>query len=61
MFKTFDFFLDNRHFYFSISGVNPQPAEFLKWNNPASIIFCTVHYHFYEYKDDDLKMASQQY
>ena len=25
--------------------INPEPAEFLKWNNPHSI-FGTAHYHF---------------
>ena len=35
-------------------------AEFLKWNNPPSIIG-TVHYHFYVYQDENLKLASQQY
>ena len=36
------------------------PPKFFKWNNPPSI-FGTVHYHFYGYQDENLKLVSQQY
>ena len=40
--------------------VNPNPAEFLKWNDPPSI-FRTAHYQFQGYQDKNLKLVSQQY
>ena len=43
-----------------MSFSNPYHAEFLKWNN-QSYIFGTVHYHFYGYQDENLKLVSQQY
>ena len=39
---------------------NPFHTEFLKWNNPPSIIG-TVHYHFKGYQDGNLKLVSQQF
>ena len=43
-----------------ILSFNPYHAKFLKWNNPSNI-FGTVHYHFYGYQDENLKLVSRQY
>ena len=40
------------------SCINPSPAEFLKWNNPCSIIG-TAHDHSKGYQDENLKWFSQ--
>ena len=37
-------------------NLNPEPAGFLKWNNPASI-FGTVHYNIKGYQDENLKVG----
>ena len=40
---------------------NPlYPAELLKWTCPASN-FGTVHYQYWEYQDENLKLVNQQY
>ena len=44
---------------FITASFNPEPSEFLKWNNPPSI-FGTIHYHFYGYQDEKLKLISQE-
>ena len=35
-------------------------SNFSKWNNPTSI-FGTVHFHFKDLKNENLKLVSQQY
>ena len=37
---------------------NPYHAEFHKWKNPPSI-FGTIHFHFWGYQDENLKLVSQ--
>jgi hypothetical protein len=39
---------------------NPEHAEFLKWTCQSSI-FGTVHYQYWGYQDENLKLVSQHY